>query len=1079
MVRPAVLAQPSTVLPATAPIPPAASEAPGPSLSSIKTALEMYCNMITDPNASTSKDNSSKCKTVYVGNIPPNSDAKLRAILEYCGVVSKWNPTKGFGFCTFLQVESSIKALRLLNGFELDGHKLVVKVGKKEEAMINRYITEHTQAGLYPVLDIALEHRKLQAVVQFTPGANPAQPFGVSSITPATATKASDEFHNDGTFLQRAREIANQLQMKKSATETSKTTAPFSNDGSFLLKAKEMATMMKKGTGQKTAGTTNTQNQPPDFVSEGLRQSLVNLGYEQPDEGFAIPKCKTCSLRGRKCVGFRARGLTCTPCLNAGDSCDLKIALSQAGSLFKKPTTNATEVSKPSLMEQRKPGMELLNTFQTSKNRNTVTDVEMDDASSSPEQTYPDKVPKLNSRAAVPKTNASGKPDSAPKVFASKQNLEKAGLGFLSTSIQHLVAGSTVEEVKDMYAEFLALRFINLIQHQTESGMKHTIKFNSLVLEYSKRFKEKLEYTGKLRAFLSNLFVNLPPIMQPFIFNQQSIILIRISEKAINEAEKQPSPTDFQGFVFQKLRQKKLNQASAKKNTAVPNPVEKKKELQVSGKAIVDKTVRKPSPPPRSKEFRVTSSGKRTRSEAPVPLIIDLTAGQATRNEEEKQKRQKLPADVPSKEVSQPSIELSASRTILRKTIQFPGGKRARSSEREVQLGKRDSANLVQKTPAARQTQSEAHRQASPEKRPVPNDPAPLSRVDQINMISSIIARQAQKVPEPALSAPVSRSKERPKESSESRERSHSQVSRHRHEKDSSERIQRRQEERIYKDQDEKFRRRREERSEWDKMHKQSRTEREHSPFEQPTRRQKARSRSPIDSERISHGSGAKSRRDKPNRPMDRSPEDRRPRMEDTAVSKTSSSRIAMLEEEQRIAQKHASLAKIQAKFESFGAARESALAAQMHSQPAHSTAGITRNPVPSTGITRDPVPPPAENYPVFVSGLARGIDETILQKIFSKFGVIKRLRIAESKATGEFQGFCLVEYATLSAAELAVKFSGSSMMGMTFRVEPRYTRPEVMPAPVFPPAMPYPASGGPPVLDRRFVSMYPSQMPR
>jgi len=90
------------------------------------------------------------------------------------------------------------------------------------------------------------------------------------------------------------------------------------------------------------------------------------------------------------------------------------------------------------------------------------------------------------------------------------------------------------------------------------------------------------------------------------------------------------------------------------------------------------------------------------------------------------------------------------------------------------------------------------------------------------------------------------------------------------------------------------------------------------------------------------------------------------------------------------------------------------------------------RSPVPSAGSNQT-------SYQVLVSGLEKGINEITLTRIFSQFGEIKRFQIAENRATGEFQGFSLVEYFNLEAAERAVKFSGSTVLGMVLQVTRRY----------------------------------------
>ena len=56
--------------------------------------------------------------------------------MQLCGTIAKWervtDPTSGkpkpFGFCKFIGAEAVLRALRVLNGLEIDGGALLVKV---------------------------------------------------------------------------------------------------------------------------------------------------------------------------------------------------------------------------------------------------------------------------------------------------------------------------------------------------------------------------------------------------------------------------------------------------------------------------------------------------------------------------------------------------------------------------------------------------------------------------------------------------------------------------------------------------------------------------------------------------------------------------------------------------------------------------------------------------------------------------------------------------------------------------------------------------------------------------------------
>ncbi|KAF1751767.1 hypothetical protein GCK72_018321 [Caenorhabditis remanei] len=76
---------------------------------------------------------------VFVGNISEKcSDEFFRQILNECGEVASWKRIKtgngkfnGFGFCTFTDLEGTLRALRILHEFHLGDKKLTVKAEGK------------------------------------------------------------------------------------------------------------------------------------------------------------------------------------------------------------------------------------------------------------------------------------------------------------------------------------------------------------------------------------------------------------------------------------------------------------------------------------------------------------------------------------------------------------------------------------------------------------------------------------------------------------------------------------------------------------------------------------------------------------------------------------------------------------------------------------------------------------------------------------------------------------------------------------------------------------------------------------
>eukprot|EP00299_Pterocystis_sp_00344_P014674 c7283_g1_i3.p1 GENE.c7283_g1_i3~~c7283_g1_i3.p1 ORF type:complete len:619 (+),score=160.84 c7283_g1_i3:138-1859(+) len=97
-----------------------------------------------------------KSTTVFVGKISEEvEDDVIRLLLQKCGNVAKWkraaegNIPKSFGYCDFTTPEDVERALRVLNGFNLSGKELLLKVDKKTEEYVKWY---NQQQGETPEL---------------------------------------------------------------------------------------------------------------------------------------------------------------------------------------------------------------------------------------------------------------------------------------------------------------------------------------------------------------------------------------------------------------------------------------------------------------------------------------------------------------------------------------------------------------------------------------------------------------------------------------------------------------------------------------------------------------------------------------------------------------------------------------------------------------------------------------------------------------------------------------------------------------------------------------------------------------
>lgn len=74
--------------------------------------------------------------TVFVGNIHERASNELiKSLLQKCGNIIQWKRIQGpngkfqaFGFCEFDHPDSTLRAVRLLNDFQLGEKKLVVSL---------------------------------------------------------------------------------------------------------------------------------------------------------------------------------------------------------------------------------------------------------------------------------------------------------------------------------------------------------------------------------------------------------------------------------------------------------------------------------------------------------------------------------------------------------------------------------------------------------------------------------------------------------------------------------------------------------------------------------------------------------------------------------------------------------------------------------------------------------------------------------------------------------------------------------------------------------------------------------------
>lgn len=85
---------------------------------------------------------------VFVGNISERvPDPMMRSMLQRCGNVMTWKRVEGpsgklqaFGFCEYDNPQSTLRCIRLLNGYEIAERKLLVKVDQKTRELLGEYI---------------------------------------------------------------------------------------------------------------------------------------------------------------------------------------------------------------------------------------------------------------------------------------------------------------------------------------------------------------------------------------------------------------------------------------------------------------------------------------------------------------------------------------------------------------------------------------------------------------------------------------------------------------------------------------------------------------------------------------------------------------------------------------------------------------------------------------------------------------------------------------------------------------------------------------------------------------------------
>lgn len=85
--------------------------------------------------------------TVFVGSISDRApDVMIKRMLQNCGSVLNWKRIQGangklqaFGFCEYENPEGTLRCIRLLNGWQIQDKKLIVKVDAKTKVLLDEY----------------------------------------------------------------------------------------------------------------------------------------------------------------------------------------------------------------------------------------------------------------------------------------------------------------------------------------------------------------------------------------------------------------------------------------------------------------------------------------------------------------------------------------------------------------------------------------------------------------------------------------------------------------------------------------------------------------------------------------------------------------------------------------------------------------------------------------------------------------------------------------------------------------------------------------------------------------------------
>ncbi|CAF2819489.1 unnamed protein product [Rotaria sp. Silwood2] len=127
--------------------PPSAPMMIPPNMATPPPGMPTATNGTHKPTENEKKNRPQTLTTVFVGSISERApDAMIKRMLHNCGTVVNWKRVQGangklqaFGFCEYENPEGTLRCIRLLNGWQIQDKKLVVKVDAKTKALLDEY----------------------------------------------------------------------------------------------------------------------------------------------------------------------------------------------------------------------------------------------------------------------------------------------------------------------------------------------------------------------------------------------------------------------------------------------------------------------------------------------------------------------------------------------------------------------------------------------------------------------------------------------------------------------------------------------------------------------------------------------------------------------------------------------------------------------------------------------------------------------------------------------------------------------------------------------------------------------------